>query len=353
MLKAGKPANEAERLAALQRYAILDTPDEAAYDDLLSIASAICGTPMGTVSLVDADRQWFKSRLGIGDQQTPRDIAFCSHTILDPDHVFEVNDAATDTRFSDSPLVTGDPNIRFYAGAPLVSSDGHAVGALCVMDTAPHRLTDQQRNALEALSRQVVALMELRTALADLRHHVEEREWYERQLDARRDAQREMDVATLSQSRIDKLTGVSNRRGFGESLKRSLHENGDVAFAIVDVDHFKAINDGWGHPFGDKVLVAVADAVRRVVGDQGLVGRIGGEEFGILLPGMNAMQGCVVADEVRAAVHELDMGLPVTVSIGVTGRNEGEQDDPSEMYTRADDALSEAKRGGRDCVESA
>jgi diguanylate cyclase (GGDEF)-like protein len=353
MLKAGKPANETERLAALQRYAILDTPAEAAYDDLLSVAAAICGTPMGTVSLVDADRQWFKSRLGVSDQQTPRDVAFCSHTILDPGHVFEVNDAATDARFSDSPLVTGDPNIRFYAGAPLVSSDGQAVGALCVMDTTPHQLTDQQRRALEALSRQVVALMELRTAVAELRHHLEEREWYERQLGARRVAQREMDVAGQTQTRIDALTGLANRRDFSESLKRALEEDGDMAFAIVDVDHFKAINDGWGHPFGDKVLVAVAEAVRRVVGDQGQVGRIGGEEFGVLLPGMNALQGCVVADDVRAAVRELEMGVPVTVSIGVTGRNSGERDEASEMYTRADDALSEAKRGGRDCVESA
>jgi diguanylate cyclase (GGDEF)-like protein len=353
MQKAGIPANEAERLAALRRYAILDTPAESAYDDLLSIATAICGVPMGTVSLVDADRQWFKSRLGVSDTQTPRDVAFCSHTVLDPNRVFEVTDAASDARFSDSPLVTGAPNIRFYAGAPLVSSDGHAVGALCVMDTAPHQLTDQQRRALEALSRQVVVLMELRAAFADLRHHVEERAWYERQLGARRDAQREMDVVNATQTRIDVLTGLANRRGFSESLKRALDEGGDVAFAIVDVDHFKAINDGWGHPFGDQVLVAVAGAVRRVVGDQGLVGRIGGEEFGVLLPGMNAMQGCVVADDVRSAMHELDMGVPVTVSIGVTGRNTGELDDASEMYTRADDALSEAKRAGRDCVESA
>jgi len=342
------PADDAERLATLRRYGILDTPAESSYDDLLSIATAICGAPMGTVSLVDAQRQWFKARVGVDAQQTPRDIAFCSHTILDPNRVFEVTDAKADARFSDSPLVTGDPNIRFYAGAPLVASDGHAVGALCVMDTQPHQLSDSQRTALEALSRQVVALMELRAANAELKHHLGEREWYERELDARAAALREDRSAQSTQARTDELTGLANRRGFGEAMRKALSTNTPFAFAIVDVDRFKEINDGWGHPYGDRVLVAVAAALRDAVDGSIVIGRIGGEEFGLLLTGCNATLAKATAEGVRAQIGALAMDVPLTASVGITVRREG--DDASDLYARADAALYEAKRLGRDRV---
>jgi len=344
------PANEAERLKTLRRYGILDTPVETAYDDLLSIATAICGAPMGTVSLVDADRQWFKSRIGVESQQTPRDIAFCAHTILDPGRVFEVNDARNDARFHDSPLVTGDPNIRFYAGAPLVASDGHAVGALCVMDSQPHQLTEMQRTALTALSRQVVVLMELRAAYAELQHHMEEREWYERELDARSAALREDNAAQAEQSRTDPLTGLANRRAFGEAIKAALAGGKPFAFAIVDVDHFKEINDGWGHPYGDRVLIAVAGALKasRDAGD--IVARIGGEEFAMLLPNRANKHALAAAEVARQAVGKLEMELPITASVGVTVRGEG--DSAGDLFARADAALHEAKRHGRNCVAS-
>jgi diguanylate cyclase (GGDEF)-like protein len=348
MRSAAKPANEPERLQALQRYAILDTAPEGAYDDLLAIATAICGAPMGTVSLVDAERQWFKARRGVQAQETPRDVAFCAHTVLDATRVLEVPDAQIDERFHDSPLVTGGDRIRFYAGAPLVASDGHAVGALCVMDSQPHQLTEQQRDALSALSRQVVALMELRAAYAELRHHLGEREWYERELDARREALREENSTLSEQSRTDPLTGLANRRAFGEALKRDLHEGTPLAFAIVDVDLFKQINDGWGHPFGDKVLMTVAKTLVDTAGPQNLVGRIGGEEFAVLLRHCDLKTGKALAEEVRKAVAALEMEVPVTISVGVTARHEG--DGPSELYSRADAALYEAKSGGRDRV---
>jgi diguanylate cyclase (GGDEF)-like protein len=342
------PADDAERLATLRRYGVLDTPAESSYDDLLKIATAICGTPMGTVSLVDAERQWFKARVGVEAQQTPRDIAFCAHTILDPNRVFEVDDARADARFSDSPLVTGDPNIRFYAGAPLVASDGHAVGALCVMDTQPHQLSDAQRTALEALSRQVVALMELRAANAELKHHLGEREWYERELDARAAALREDRNAQAEQARTDELTGLANRRAFGEAMRKALASSAPFAFAIVDVDRFKEINDGWGHPYGDRVLIAVAAALREAVDNSIVVGRIGGEEFGLVLTGCNAALAQATVEGVRARIGALAMEVPLTASVGVTVRREG--DEASDLYARADAALYEAKRLGRDRV---
>ena len=168
------PSNEAERLAALQAYDILDTLPEKAFDDLTRIAAHICQTPIVLVSLVDGERQWFKSRIGMEDTETSREVSFCAHAILDQHHVMIVPDATKDPRFADNPLVTGDFNLRFYAGAPLVSSTGHAVGALCVIDHVSRQLSEAQRDALEVLGRQIVAQMELRRNLVVLRRQVEQ-----------------------------------------------------------------------------------------------------------------------------------------------------------------------------------
>jgi len=161
-MSAPLPENEKQRLEALRQYDVLDTAPEQAFEDLTLLAAQICEVPMAMVSLVDENRQWFKSKLGLAASETPRDIAFCAHTILQADQVLEVSDAQTDPRFAQSALVTSEPRVRFYAGAPLITPDGHALGALCVMDQRPRRLTPDQLNALKALSRRVVAQLELR-----------------------------------------------------------------------------------------------------------------------------------------------------------------------------------------------
>lgn len=156
------PADEEERLRVLRSFGILDAPPEPAYDDLARLAAYICGTPMGIVHLIDERRQWRLAKVGVEESETPREVSFCAHAILDPQRLLVVEDARKDERFYDNPFVTAAPPLVFYAGAPLVSAEGAAIGTLCVADHVPHRLTPEQEEALSALARQAMAHLELR-----------------------------------------------------------------------------------------------------------------------------------------------------------------------------------------------
>jgi anti-sigma regulatory factor (Ser/Thr protein kinase) len=174
--------NEKARVQALRRYKILDTDPENAFDDLTILASHICQTPVALISLIDSDRQWFKSKHGISVSETPREVSFCAVAIQQPD-LFVVPDASKDPRFSSNPFVVSDPKIRFYAGAPFTSSDGHPLGTLCVVDVVPRALTPNQEAALLSLSRQVQAQFELRRNLIELRTALDERDHAEAERD--------------------------------------------------------------------------------------------------------------------------------------------------------------------------
>ena len=156
-----RPGDEARRLEVLRQYELLDTSPEQALDDLTELAAKICGTPISLISLVDEKRQWFKSRFGLDVGETPRKISFCAHTVSQRNFL-TVPDALTDERFADNPLVTGEPGVRFYAGAPLLTPEGQALGTLCVIDRVPRQLTEAQEQALRVLSRQVMAQLDLR-----------------------------------------------------------------------------------------------------------------------------------------------------------------------------------------------
>jgi anti-sigma regulatory factor (Ser/Thr protein kinase) len=194
-------ADESARLAALYRYRILDTEPERGFDDLTLLASYICGTPMAAISLIDADRQWFKSRVGVSMSETARAVSFCTHAIQSRD-LFIVPDARHDERFRDNPYVTGDPEIRFYAGAPLVTPDGHALGTLCVLDKVARTLSREQLEALSALCRQAEGQLELRRNLLELKGALAERE--------RAEAHQEQLIEELRASHADvrRLSGL-------------------------------------------------------------------------------------------------------------------------------------------------
>lgn len=193
--------DEPARLAALRRYHVLDTQPELAFDDLTMLASHICGTPMALITLVDADRQWFKSRVGLTIAETPRAVSFCAHAIQQHD-LFIIPDALADARLRDNPFVTGEAHIRFYAGAPLVTPDGHAIGTLCVIDRVTRTLTPQQVEALAALRRQVQSQLELRRNLVELEEALAQR-------DRAQAAQTKL-IAELRQSHdnVRKLSGM-------------------------------------------------------------------------------------------------------------------------------------------------
>ena len=231
------PEHEADRLNTLRGYGILDTRPEECFDDLTRLAAFVCGTPISVMSLVDEDRQWFKSKVGIEARQTPREHAFCAHAIMSPE-MFVVPDATKDPRFASNPLVLGEPHIRFYAAAPLAAPNGHHLGALCVIDRVPRQLSREQLEALRILGRQVMAQVVLGKNLHDLKTALKARD------EAEHDMERLIRDFQEAKTMIRTLSGlipicysckkVRDDRGYWESVEAYLaHSMGvDTASAI-------------------------------------------------------------------------------------------------------------------------
>lgn len=308
------PASEAERLDKLRSYQILDSAAEQAFDDLVHLAAHVCGTPISGVSLIDAERLWFKSVLGLPDRELPRERSFCGHTINGGD-LLVVEDAAGDPRFADNPLVSSDPRIRFYAGAPLVTSDGHALGALCVFDRRPRTLTAEQRDALARLGRQCVQLLELR-------------------------------LANLQIAIRDELTGLANRRGFvllaEQMLKHATRLRRPLLTMFIELD---------GHEDGDQALRDTAAILRGVFRDCDVPARLGGDEFVVCIPDAGEAAIAPIRERLEAAVrqHNARGAGPhkLAMSIGATCWEPSSPRPLGVLLAAADAAMYTAKQARR------
>ena len=272
-------------------------------------------------SLINSDRQWFKASVGLDVSETPRSVAFCNYTIRSTD-ALAVEDAAQDPRFAENPFVTGAAGIRCYLGVPLTTPEGYNVGALCIIGTEPRAFTEADQAVLANFARLVVSQMEMRIL-------------------ARRDG----------------LTGALTRRAFQEQLgkaaDRAASERAPMSLLLIDIDYFKFVNDRFGHPAGDEVLRTMAEVIRCELHSSDAFGRLGGEEFGILLQGIGLEQACQRAELIRQKISGLRVhglgGHMVTVSCGVALW----QDDHAgvdDWLASTDVALYAAKRGGRDQV---
>jgi diguanylate cyclase (GGDEF)-like protein len=334
--------DEPFRLAALRRINTLDTPLEERFERITRMATRLFGAPIAAISLVDADRQWFKSIQGLSVAETSRDISFCGHTILQED-VMIVPDARCDVRFAENPLVQGDPSIVFYAGCPLRTSDGSTVGSLCLIDHEPKELTPEDLRLLRDLAAMVEA--EIVTTVASAS-----------QVDLIEGV-----TASVRRTMLDQLTRLWNRKGIFEVLRRQLEHaravDGGCAVILADIDGFTAVNSTWGQAAGDEVLRQVARRMLGAVRETDAVGRYIGDGFMAVCGGLydpSAMTA--VAERLRACLDEspvhTDAGaIPVTASVGIACYPARAIESPDEMLRAADAALERAKRDGRNRVE--
>jgi len=356
MIAASIPPNETARLAALARYCVIDSPAEAAFDQIIALVASVCEAPIALVSLIDAGRQWNKAKIGLCADETSRDVSFCAHALLTPNRLTIIPDATIDPRFSDNPLVTGAPNIRFYAGTPLVTADGFALGTVCVIDTKPRFMTSQQEDALRVGGRAIMMLLEQRSTIAQLQAATEAQRRVEADLRAeihqRRQVERQLSFSSLH----DDLTRLPNRVGFTARLEAALarlHSPAARRFAVcfIDLDRFKQVNDTLGHSAGDVLLVEVGRRLNEVIRAGDAVARLGGDEFTMLIDGAaseltaHAVAGriaAVLASTLRVRGSEFS----VTASVGVCLVDES-YSSVEDILRDADIAMYAAKDRGR------
>jgi diguanylate cyclase (GGDEF)-like protein len=255
MLTAAKPKDDFSRLQTLRSLNILDTDPEERFDRLTRLARRLFEVPIASVSLVDENRVWAKSQVGLDTRETSRDISLCSHTILG-NEILLITDTLQDERFADNPQVIDTPHIRFYAGVPLSAGNGCKLGTLCLFDTQPRILTDDDRALLIDLAKMA-----------------------------------EQELIAIHMATMDELTLISNRRGFNRLAQYALslccRVERSASLFFFDLDHFKQINDGFGHAEGDFALKKFSEILRKTFRESDVVGRLGGDEFVVLSTNLN------------------------------------------------------------------
>ena len=310
-----------DRLDALHDLDVLDTRPELAFDRVCELIKLIFGVQIGIVSMIDAHRQWYKSVIGLDNSEASVDVTFCRYTLQLGRPVI-VPDATKDPRFYNNPSVTAGPRIRFYAGAPIMTSSGLVIGTVCAIDTVVREFSERDSQILTHLAALVMRELELRR-----------------------------------ETTTDMLTGAGSRKAFKDesaTLVALAHRHAmPLSCLALDVDHFKRVNDTYGHAAGDQVLIGIVKALKAELRQSDFVGRVGGEEFAILLPQTEQGTAVQVAEKLRQQIRALQFPgsnppIKVAVSIGVAGFVPG--DDIDSLLNRADQALYDAKRTGRDRV---
>jgi diguanylate cyclase (GGDEF)-like protein len=315
MIKPGIPQNEKSRLETLRSLDVLDAQAEERFDRVTRMAKRMFGVPIALVSLVDENRQWFKSCIGLSLSETSREMSFCGHAILGSE-VFVIRDAIEDERFADNPLVLNDPNIRFYAGCPL-AVNGHRLGTLCIIDQVPRDFGHDDIDALKDLASMV-----------------------EHELEA-------VQLATL-----DELTGLSNRRGFlllaKHSLKLSIRQKFPLVLVFIDLNQFKRINDKFGHAEGDAALVAFANLMNASFRDSDHYARLGGDEFVALLSSTPIKEAGKIIERFKASLiaynQQAKRGYDISFSYGIVEFNHGAQTTIEELLDEGDSLMYESRK---------
>ncbi len=313
------PADEATRVDTLRSLNILDSSPEERFDRLTRLAKRLFGVPIALVSLVDSDRQWFKSCVGLDATETPRDISFCGHAILGDD-IFMIADATLDERFHDNPLVVNEPHIRFYAGCPLKVANGSRLGTLCIIDRDP-RVFDEDDVAL----------------LRDLARMAEQ------------------ELAAVQLATMDELTLLSNRRGFvalgQHALSLCLRLARPASLLFFDLDEFKPINDRFGHAEGDRALSSFAELLRGTFRESDVIGRLGGDEFAVLLTNSDDEARAVSVERLKHAVASHNAasrrGYDIVFSMGAVELDASRHGTIEALMAEADKLMYAHKRARR------
>lgn len=317
---------EAARLQALEAFDLLDAPRDPGFERIVRLIKAVFTVDIALVSLIDAHRQWYTAQSGLAGEQLPREDTFCRH-VVDCEEPIVVQDASKDWRFSQHPAVTGEAHIRFYAGVPLKTADGHTIGTVCAIDRRPRSFSARDLEVLKELSGAAMDRIEL-----------------------------------LQSAAADGLTGALTRRAFRQEAEQlislALRHRHDLSCIVLDIDFFKQVNDTHGHAAGDDVLKTVAARCKAVLRAGDVFGRLGGEEFAIILPHTARADAVAVAEKVRAAVAAEKIGgdygaLGVTVSLGVSSLSIAARDIET-LLAQADIAMYQAKKAGRNrCISFA
>ncbi|MEO1590221.1 MAG: diguanylate cyclase [Cyanobacteria bacterium J06632_22] len=360
-------SQERQRLAKLQSYQIMDTPPEPCFDDLVALAAHICEVPVALISLLDSNRQWFKAKVGLTVSETPRNISICDRTIQEQ-RLFIIEDARLHPDFCHSPLVTGPPHIVFYAGAPLLTPDGYALGSLCVIDYRPRQLNATQYEALTTLGRQVVTQLELmqRTRQLTTVNDSLEKKVEQRTTDltqAITALQQTQSQLVVQQEKLrhealhDRLTGLPNRELLARKLVNAIQsaqaEQSQYAVLFIDLDQFKILNDSLGHGVGDQLLKQVTRTIQSLLGANDTLARLGGDEFVMLLDQIPHPDYAIsLAEQIQTVLsspllidrHEVFTGA----SIGITFSHLGYHR-PDDALRDADIAMYQAKQAGKRC----